>query len=262
MARWKENWLRLSRTVAFGDIAQRSAATLWVWIRLLCMANWKEGNAYLPGQQIKLGPGQVATGLEELANGVVTIGEVRGALKFLEKSGRISQAPNNHGRIITIEKWTEYQSSNDEVNRQLADTSQAPNKHLATSEESRRNKVEEREPSSSKADDSLPRLAVLWNEHGGNLAKVKKSNASRNKKARARLAECSEDEWIECIKQIAASDFCNGKSERGWRATFDWLLQPEVRLKVLEGKYDNPGAFKRESPLDPKEWTKQSEVAA
>ena len=35
------------------------------------------------------------------------------------------------------------------------------------------------------------------------------------------------------------SSFLNGDNDRGWTASIDWLIKPENRLKVLEGKYDN-----------------------
>lgn len=86
---------------------------------------------------------------------------------------------------------------------------------------------------------ALPRLAVIWNENCGKLARVSKSNAVRDRRAKARLTDHSEGEWMEIVKRIAGSDFCTGKGQRGWRATFDWLLQPDTSLKVLEGKFDN-----------------------
>jgi hypothetical protein len=93
--------------------------------------------------------------------------------------------------------------------------------------------------------DSLPPLAVVWNENCGELAKVKKTNPSRNKRINARYKEHSHDEWVEIVKRVAKSDFCNNKApnSKGWVATFDWLLQPEASLKIIEGKYDN-----RDSP--------------
>jgi hypothetical protein len=92
------------------------------------------------------------------------------------------------------------------------------------------------------SDSTLPHLAVLWNNHiGGKLAKVSKSNAGRNKKADLRFKDHSDLEWVGIIERIAASDFCCGVNDRGWKATFDWLLQSETALKVLEGKYDNRG---------------------
>lgn len=79
----------------------------------------------------------------------------------------------------------------------------------------------------------------LWNKNCGSLAKVVKTNAARNTRILQRMKEAPDEEWIEVIKKIAASDFCNGKNNKKWKADFDWLLQPEVRLKVIEGKYDN-----------------------
>ena len=84
-----------------------------------------------------------------------------------------------------------------------------------------------------------PKLIELWNEHCGGLPKVLKTNKSRNARISKRESEAPVDEWIEVIKRIASSNFCQGKNSKHWKADFDWLLQPEVRLKVLEGKYDN-----------------------
>lgn len=39
--------------------------------------------------------------------------------------------------------------------------------------------------------------------------------------------------------KAAESDFLNGKNDRGWLATFDWLMRPTNFVKVLEGNYDN-----------------------
>lgn len=37
------------------------------------------------------------------------------------------------------------------------------------------------------------------------------------------------------------SDFLKGKNDRNWSATFDWLLNQNNMVKVLEGKYRNKG---------------------
>jgi hypothetical protein len=36
---------------------------------------------------------------------------------------------------------------------------------------------------------------------------------------------------------INSSKFCRGENERGWKASFDWMLQPDSILRTLEGKY-------------------------
>ena len=89
------------------------------------------------------------------------------------------------------------------------------------------------------ATESLSPFATLWNKHKGNLAEVRKLNEVLTKKANNRYSDYTEEEWIEIICRIAASDFCNGINERGWKATFSWLLQPETALKVTQGTYDN-----------------------
>jgi len=91
---------------------------------------------------------------------------------------------------------------------------------------------------------TLPHLAVLWNNHcGSRLTKVSKTNPARDRKSKARASDHSDLEWVGIIERIAASDFCCGVNDRGWKATFDWLLQPETSFKVLEGKYDNRGTI-------------------
>jgi hypothetical protein len=86
---------------------------------------------------------------------------------------------------------------------------------------------------------ALPALALLWNDHSNKLPKVIASNDKRKKAADMRLKEYGEEKWISAIQRIANSDFCNGLNDKSWIATFDWILQPDVFLKITEGKYDN-----------------------
>jgi hypothetical protein len=38
---------------------------------------------------------------------------------------------------------------------------------------------------------------------------------------------------------LERSAFCRGENDRGWRADFDFLLQPKSFTKLLEGAYDH-----------------------
>jgi hypothetical protein len=103
------------------------------------------------------------------------------------------------------------------------------------------------EHTSTSVDASMPEaihpLVEIWNQECGTLAKVQRANSARLKKCDARWKELPEAErgnyYRAVVIKIRESKFCNGQSESGWRATFDWLLQPDVPLKVMEGKYDN-----------------------
>lgn len=86
----------------------------------------------------------------------------------------------------------------------------------------------------------------LWSKKcGDKLSRVVKLTESRKRKIRSRLDEFgSQEEWMSTIEvlfdKVAASDFLCGESDKGWRASFDWLFENEKNwVKVIEGNYDN-----------------------
>lgn len=92
------------------------------------------------------------------------------------------------------------------------------------------------------AGDSSPSpqaLADLWNQVVVNPS-VKELGKARVAKIRLRLKERSLDAWRGVFERIKASRFCMGENERGWAASFDWIIRSEeTAARVLEGKYDN-----------------------
>lgn len=92
---------------------------------------------------------------------------------------------------------------------------------------------------SSKSDD-VENIVRAWNElaEARNLPKVAKITASRRKQVQARLKEWSDDEWSKALTAIYRSKFLCGENERGWKANFDFLLQPNSFTRLIEGAYD------------------------
>lgn len=45
------------------------------------------------------------------------------------------------------------------------------------------------------------------------------------------------EQLIDVFYRAQASNFCTGSNDRGWRADFDWLMNENNLVKVLEGKY-------------------------
>jgi uncharacterized protein YdaU (DUF1376 family) len=74
------------------------------------------------------------------------------------------------------------------------------------------------------------------------------SDARRHKLATRWNDHFFRDNWKEAIEKISLSDFCNGKSDRGWKASFDWFLQPDTVVKVVEGKYSARPKVKNYAP--------------
>ena len=87
-----------------------------------------------------------------------------------------------------------------------------------------------------KIPENVQRIIDLWNTHKPiNLTKVRAIDAARLRKIKARLAQFPDDsDWIDAIKNIADSEFYSGKSGKGYKASFDFLLQ-ENGLKAFEG---------------------------
>lgn len=94
----------------------------------------------------------------------------------------------------------------------------------------------------SSGDDAHP-LLKIWNLNRGKLPGAKGMSSKRRAAANARWKEKPSTEyWTEVVQRMARSSFCQGGGQHGWKASFDFLLQPETHNKTLEGKYDDPGA--------------------
>ena len=85
---------------------------------------------------------------------------------------------------------------------------------------------------------SLPRCLVLSQKRRVSLA------------ARLRDAFFAAN-WKEAIDRAGRSQFCCGVNDRGWKATFDWFLQPDVVAKIMEGKYDGLPSAGSAAPAGP-----------
>jgi hypothetical protein len=86
---------------------------------------------------------------------------------------------------------------------------------------------------------AAPDVVAAWNRIPG-VVHVRELTVARKRSLEVRL---SEPEWSESwqagLAKIAASEFCRGTSDSGWKASFDWFIKPDTLTKILEGKYDN-----------------------
>lgn len=83
-------------------------------------------------------------------------------------------------------------------------------------------------------------VVEAWNalavRHG--LAQVKKLTKGRLKSLKARIAEHTIEDFTEAIAAIERAPFLLGDSKGGWRADFDFFVQPSSFVKLIEGSYD------------------------
>ena len=84
-------------------------------------------------------------------------------------------------------------------------------------------------------------IVKCWNETNPTLSSVRMLNDKRKKQIRTLLASnnATVDDLMKAIKIISMSSFCQGKNDRNWRASFDWLIKDTKSCfsRLFEGVY-------------------------
>ena len=88
--------------------------------------------------------------------------------------------------------------------------------------------------------DPVQVIADGWNDMASRtgLARIAKLTTERRRRIQARLAEHSQADFTEAIAAVERSSFCRGDNGKGWRADFDFILQPQSFNRLIEGSYD------------------------
>ena len=90
--------------------------------------------------------------------------------------------------------------------------------------------------------DALKSITTMWNTLTAYGIKPIRSivpESERHRLLRARFRQYGEDSFAEIVDKIKESDFLQGKNNKGWTVSFDWVIRPNNYPKVLEGNYDN-----------------------
>lgn len=90
--------------------------------------------------------------------------------------------------------------------------------------------------------DRIPYAKVkeLFNSICTSYSKVTKLSDGRKKTIKARFNDGYTLEDFERLFQTAqASAFLRGENKRGWSATFDWLINGNSMVRVLDGNYND-----------------------
>lgn len=82
-------------------------------------------------------------------------------------------------------------------------------------------------------------VVEAWNDLAARcgLPLVKKLTPERRKKLNTFVRRHSIDDITEAIASIPRSPFLLGENGRGWKASFDWFLEPRTITKLSESTY-------------------------
>lgn len=96
-------------------------------------------------------------------------------------------------------------------------------------------------------------IADMFNRLCPSLPPVKTLSETRIDKLKVLLKTYSLDDFEDLFGLVEDSEFLTGDNHKGWKATFDWLLETENIIKVFEGNYDNvdvyANLYKRVEPI-------------
>jgi hypothetical protein len=83
---------------------------------------------------------------------------------------------------------------------------------------------------------------ALWNELAEDCGfkRVRKATKARAAKIKARRSEGMYDEWDALADKMRGIKWLRGDNDRGWVATFDWLIRNDTNwIRLLEGQCDD-----------------------
>ena len=100
---------------------------------------------------------------------------------------------------------------------------------------------------------NIQEVVDLYNSICVSFSKVQKISDRRVKAIKGILKQYNVDDIQKVFTNAENSDFLKGNNDRNWKADFDWLIDDEHFLRVLEDKYidRNPKQQPQQS-LDPK----------
>lgn len=102
---------------------------------------------------------------------------------------------------------------------------------------------QEKEKEKEKGQDTIDfeRVFQFWNSRTKKMPNIKSIQHDRKKALKSRLKEYDLESVLNALELACQSAFLNGKNDRSFTASFDWVIRPNNFPKVLEGNYtDKP----------------------
>ena len=260
-------YITLPLAVLDGWVGQNAQYLKW-WTQLRREASWTGKTVWYNHQQVYLQARQVIVTVNSLVKQWgVSKPTVINFLQRLEHDKLIERQTDSRKTIITITPlgWADSEVKQEvksavkvdhDVDRQTYPQPLPPNninkeKNIIASgvahtrEEAVANRCEMEEVRCLKDNDkdSFDEIVAYFNEQmsGKTIPQVAIITPERRHAFERLMTQTgvNKDNVKQAIKNAAESDFLNGKGQKGWVASFDWMMVPQNFQKVLENNYRN-----------------------
>lgn len=213
--------------------------TLSVYIRLLIGAVWRETEY----QNTTLQRGQIATTLPKIAkeNGI-TERQARTILDRLKATGRVSVKTTSKFSIITLNNYDCAFENVSQSDRQMSGERQTAcqsNVRPTLFNTDIQNTEEQNTRGSGAVSNVLETAVREYNEICKSLEPLTgELSYHQGRLVVEAFKELHGVSFAEYFQRVEASDYLTGRTSRGYKTNFNWLIRPENVAKVISGKYD------------------------
>ncbi|MBD9540127.1 hypothetical protein IB276_11750 [Ensifer sp. ENS04] len=237
----------------FEEKREFSRREAWLW--LISEAEWKDREKYVGSAKISVRRGQLAHSIRFIADAFGWHkSKVERFLERLKTEAMIETQTETGLTVITICNYGLYQSGegSQRDSKQGAKRDSSETAARQTKQTNKQTSSPNGEEEDVGARDQIKLVVEAYSRMASRagLAGVVAVNDKRKSSIKARIAEHGVDNVLVAISKIERSDFCCGRGPQGWKADFDFLLQPSSMIKLLEGKYDNRVVVEPEKPPD------------
>lgn len=234
----KGDYIKINRSLLeWGWYKDKNTSRLF--IHMLLKANWKDG--FFLGIEIKRG--SFVSSLAKLSEETnLSVREIRTAIKHLESTGEVTSKKYNKFSVFTVNNYYSYQSSDTQSDKQPTSNRQASDKQVTTIEEGKKGRKKEYiDTNVSIKQHSIQSIIDAWNQlepYGIKMIYRINPGSKRYTSLIALLEQFGEEKVIQAVDKVKQSDFLQGKTDARFSLNFDWFINPNNFVKVLEGKYD------------------------
>lgn len=143
-----------------------------------------------------------------------------------------------NGRLVTVPRT---QDSRPEKTAVQKPRELPPNKNNKNKNYINNNKRERGVPATRLSTSDLNRIMNHWNFIAGSVGVPKiigiDKKTERYRSLCARVDAFGVESVLKVFDDVGKQEFLHGKNQKGWTATFDWVLKPANFQKIMEGNY-------------------------
>ena len=198
-------------------------------------SNWTEWFA-APNQVLSVLTGLSRSGILKARNEL----KQRGLIDFQEKATKATKYKITIANSTQVSTQIGVQNSTQigvQNSTQISDTLY---KHKQKHKLNKKNTADAVQEKSAPFEDQIIAIRELYDSVCGSYPRPVKLSEARKEELCARLRDGYTVEDFRKLFELAeASDFLKGENDRGWSATFDWLIADANMAKVLDGNYEN-----------------------